>query len=52
MNAFVAQDDYHPEDVAKQAAPVLWSTFFSRAELASVAAAAGLALVAVDPCVV
>jgi SAM-dependent methyltransferase len=52
MNAFVAEDDYQPDDVAKQAAPVLWSTFFSRAELASVAAAAGLAFVAEDPCVV
>jgi SAM-dependent methyltransferase len=51
MNAFVARDDYRPDDVAKQAALVLWSTFFSRAELASVAAGAGLALVAEDPCV-
>jgi SAM-dependent methyltransferase len=51
VNAFVARDDYRPDDVARQAAPVLWSTFFSRAELGNAAAAAGLMLVAEDPCV-
>ena len=52
MNAFVARDDYRPDDVATQAAPVLWSTFFSRAELENAATTAGLTLVAEDPCVV
>lgn len=51
MNAFIARDDYQADDVAKQAAPVLWSTFFSRAELASVAAASGLVLLSEDSCV-
>lgn len=51
MNAFIARDDYLPSEVARQAAPVLWSTFFSRAELASVARATGLTLVGEDPCV-
>lgn len=51
MNAFVARNDYRPDEVATQAAPVLWSTFFSRAELQTAAAAAGLTLVAEDPCV-
>lgn len=51
FNAFVTRDGYQPDEVARQAAPVLWSTFFSRGELAAATAAAGLTLVGEDPCV-
>jgi SAM-dependent methyltransferase len=51
FNAFLSRDGYQPSPEARQAAEVVWSTFFSRPELAALADRAGLSLAREEPCV-
>jgi 2-polyprenyl-3-methyl-5-hydroxy-6-metoxy-1,4-benzoquinol methylase len=50
FNAFVSRDGYRPSRVAVEVAQTVWSTFFSRQELADVAERAGLRLVQEELC--
>jgi len=50
-NGFLTEKGYTPDRLATQAAPSLWSTFYSRAELSALSERAGLALVSDVSCV-
>jgi 2-polyprenyl-3-methyl-5-hydroxy-6-metoxy-1,4-benzoquinol methylase len=50
FNTFISREGYRPGPVALGVAQVVWSTFFSREQLAALAAHAGLRLVQEDPC--
>jgi 2-polyprenyl-3-methyl-5-hydroxy-6-metoxy-1,4-benzoquinol methylase len=50
FNTFISRDGYRPGPVAIEVAQVVWSTFFSREQLAALAARAGLRLVQEDAC--
>jgi hypothetical protein len=51
FNAFVSREGYRPSALALEVAQSVWSTFFSRHELAAMAERAGLRLVQEEPCV-
>lgn len=50
FNAFVSREGYRPSPVAVEVAQSVWSTFFSREELAGMTERAGLRLAQEDPC--
>ena len=50
LNAFVSRDGYRPSRVAVEVAQTVWSTFFSRPELAALAGRVGLRLVQEELC--
>ncbi len=51
FNAFISRDGYQPGPVALEVAQTVWSTFFSRSQLAVLAAREGLRLVQEEPCI-
>ncbi|HEY3253746.1 MAG TPA: class I SAM-dependent methyltransferase [Polyangiaceae bacterium] len=51
FNAFVARDGYRPDAIAQETAQSVWSTFFTRGELASLTSPLGLVMSRDEACV-
>jgi SAM-dependent methyltransferase len=49
LNAFVARSGYQPDALARQASSSVWSSFFTRQELAAITLRGGLELVSDEP---
>jgi 2-polyprenyl-3-methyl-5-hydroxy-6-metoxy-1,4-benzoquinol methylase len=51
FNAFITKDGYEPDELARETAQSVWSTFFTRRELKAMMAPLGLTLTRDEPCV-